>query len=200
METESLTSTSSSDSHEIRGYHVKTGRFERKRFDRSDKSDDQLRSVLTGLQKILRRSEPHSPNKHNYSPRRQGYSGCFECGDPDHFVRDCPRRRHYQNVDRRYDERQYCRNDNPNWRSTSDYRQGRSSYLPQNSPVRQQRNYSPRISPKGGDRSKYATFSSQSQDYSNGKHPESRINADSRRRCPISSPDRHPEQKGFHSP
>ena len=63
METESLTSTSSSDSHEIRGYHVKTGRFERKRFDRSDKSDDQLGSVLTGLQKILRRSEPHSPNK-----------------------------------------------------------------------------------------------------------------------------------------
>ena len=200
METESLTSTSSSDSHEIRGYHVKTGRFERKRFDRSDKSDDQLRSVLTGLQKILRRSEPHSPNKHNYSPPRQGYSGCFECGDPDHFVRDCPRRRHYQNVDRRYDERQYCRNDNPNWRSTSDYRQGRSSYLPQNSPVRQQRNYSPWIIPKGGDRSKYATFSSQSQDYSNGKHPESRINADSRRRSPISSPDRHPEQKGFHSP
>ena len=58
METESLTSTSSSDSREIRGYHVKTGHFERKRVDRSDKSDDQLRSVLTGLQKILRRSEP----------------------------------------------------------------------------------------------------------------------------------------------
>ena len=52
METESLTSTSSSDSHEARGYHVKTSRFERKRFDRSDKSDDQFRSVLTGLKKI----------------------------------------------------------------------------------------------------------------------------------------------------
>ena len=42
MEMESLTSTSSSDSREIRGYHVKTGRFERKRFDESDKSDDHL--------------------------------------------------------------------------------------------------------------------------------------------------------------
>ena len=225
METESLTSTSSSDSREIRGYHVKTGRFERKRFDRSDKSDDQLRSVLTGLQKILRRSEPHSPNKHNYSPPRQGYSGCFECGDPDHFVRDCPRRRRYQNYDDRryderqyngsdnpnwrssssysqdrYDERQYRRNDNPNWRSPSDYRQGRSFYSPQNSPMRQQRNYSPRFSPKGGDRGKYATFSSQSQDYSNRKRPESRTNADSSWRSPTLSPDRHPEQKGFHSP
>ena len=213
METESLTSTSS-DSREIRGYHVKTGHFERKRFDRSDKSDDQLGSVLTGLQKILSRSEPHSPNKHNYSPPRQGYSGCFECGDPDHFVRDCPRRRCYQSYDdRRYDERQYRGSDNPNWRSPPSYGQDRYDERPYRrndnlnwrSPpdyrqVRQQRNYSPRFSPRGGDRSKYATFSSQSQDYSNGKCPESRTNADSSWRSPKSSPNRHPKQKGFHSP
>ena len=72
MEIESLTSTSSSDPHEVSDYHVKTGRFERKRFDRSDKSDDQLRSVLSGLQKILQKSEPQSPNRQNYSPQRQG--------------------------------------------------------------------------------------------------------------------------------
>ena len=66
--------------------------------------------------------------------------------------------------------------------------------------MRQQRNYSPRFSPKGGDRGKYATFSSQSQDYSNRKRPESRTNADSSWRSPTLSPDRHPEQKGFHSP
>ena len=53
MKTESLTSTSSSDSHKVRSHHVKTSHFERKRFDRNNKSDDQLRSLLSGLQKTL---------------------------------------------------------------------------------------------------------------------------------------------------
>ena len=39
------------------------------------------------LQKILHRSDPQSPIRQNCSPPTQSYSGCFECGDPDHFAR-----------------------------------------------------------------------------------------------------------------
>ena len=73
---------------------------------RSHRNRDKIKSVLNSLEKVLSGNMFETSSSHK--------SGCFECGDTSHFVRDCPVRR------RRKQQRYSNRSDDPDWRSRTD--------------------------------------------------------------------------------
>ena len=116
------------------------------------KSITQLTEVMS-KQPTPQRSSPYSPNRNR---------GCYECGDPSHFVRDCPRRKCFsspgsprsnytprwqtspkQNYDRSYNMdwcyREDQRNkDSPNSRSRQSKGMERQEHTSDESPRRSQ--------------------------------------------------------------
>ena len=120
---------SSSDEGQVYAVKPKTVKKKSSRYSK----EDSLKDVLATLTKVLK------DNQSDKSPSKK--SSFFECGEYDHFVKDCPV--HWK----RRDDKIPDRSDNHNWRARDKHEQYRRDYDRGDRRDETHGYYSPRYSP-----------------------------------------------------
>ena len=155
-----VSETSSVDEPSVRTFTAKRKVNEKPRVSTTTASETEIKDLTKSITQLIEvMSKQQTPQRSGpYSPSRN--PGCYECGDPGHFVRDCPRRKRFSspgsprsnytprwqtsqkqdyersyNMDWRYREDQRDK-DSPNSRSRQPRGMGRQEHTSDESPRR----------------------------------------------------------------
>ena len=101
----------------VRNVQSKQKQVPQPKHDEKPSVEAEVHELKSMFGKVLNLLQNQTNNQGYRSPPRN--QGCFECGSPSHFVRQCPRRRRSPNTSPR-------RSDDRNWRVRGD-KQGASS-------------------------------------------------------------------------
>ena len=155
-----VSETSSVDEPSVRTFTAKRKVNEKPRVSTTTASETEIKDLTKSITQLIEvMSKQQTPQRSGpYSPSRN--PGCYECGDPSHFLRDCPRRKRFSspgsprsnctprwqtsqkqdyersyNMDWRYREDQRDK-DSPNSRSRQPRGMGRQEHTSDESPRR----------------------------------------------------------------